>query len=105
MIKSKKYCGIKLCHLIRKTCNGSTIVIIEDVIGNLVEALCSMFFIRGNDYSGLPKCRKSSKHRCAVLLEALFDMTNDRLRSACIDELINCEKERKIKEGGCGSLE
>ena len=61
----------------------------EDVIGNLIEALYSMFLIRGDDYSGLSKNLEASNHRCAVLLEALFDITNDRLRDAYIDKLSN----------------
>ena len=94
MIKSKKYCVIKLCYLIRKTCNGFTGVIREDVIGNLIEAICIMFFIRGDDYSGLPKSLEASNHVHAVLLEELFDITNDRLLDAYVDKLINRGQEK-----------
>ena len=65
----------------------------ENVIGNLVEALYIMFFIRGDDYSGLPKHLEASNHRCTVLLEVLFDITNVRLRDAYVDELSNCGQE------------
>ena len=51
----------------------------EDVIINLVETLYNMFFICSDDYLGLPKFLEASKHRRAVLLEAPFDMTNDRI--------------------------
>ena len=59
----------------------------EDVIGNLVETLCSMFFILDEDYSGLPKYLEASNHIHAVLLEELFDITNERLRDGYVDEL------------------
>ena len=58
----------------------------EDVIGKLVEDLCSMFFICGDDYSGIPKHLDASNHRYTVLLEDIFDTTNDRLRDAHVDE-------------------
>ena len=40
---------MKSCHLIKKVCNGSSGVIVEDVVGNIVEAMHNMFFVKGED--------------------------------------------------------
>ena len=68
----------------------------EDVIGNLIEALYSMFFILSDDYSGMLKCLEASNHRCAVLLEALFGMTNCRFRYFYVHELRNRGQEKSV---------
>ena len=55
MLKTKRYCAIKLLDLVRKMCNGSTCVIVDDVIGNLIESLCNVVLIRGDDFKSLPR--------------------------------------------------
>ena len=37
--KTKRYCAMKLCQLVRNICNGSDNVEVEDVIGNILESL------------------------------------------------------------------
>ena len=65
----------------------------EDAPGNLLEALYSMFFIRGDDYLGIPKYLEVSDHQHEVLKEVLFDATNEMLRDACIYDLRNREQD------------
>ena len=49
-----------------------------------------MFFIRGDDYSELTTYLEELH---AVLKEALFDIANETLRDACVDELRNREQD------------
>ena len=43
MVKKSRFCAIKLHGLVKKICNGSIVVIVEDVIGNAIEALFNFF--------------------------------------------------------------
>ena len=56
MISSKIFNAMELHGLIRKIYNGSDSVITEDVVGNIIEALCNFSLIRGE------KCDKFYKH-------------------------------------------
>ena len=76
---------MKLHHLVKKKCNRSTGVVVEDMLGNLADSLCNMLPIRGNDYAGLPNHLEALDCRSAVLKEALFDIANKRIRYACIE--------------------
>ena len=37
MIKSRRHCAIDIHKIIRKNCNGSACVVVEDVIGTMFE--------------------------------------------------------------------
>ena len=63
-------------------------------MGNFLEALYIMLFIRGNERPGILKHLEASNNRHAVLVEMLFDVANERLWDACIDELSNFMQER-----------
>ena len=55
MVKAKRYCSMKLLDLVKKICNGSTYVIVDDVVGNLIESLYNVMLIRGDDFNSLPR--------------------------------------------------
>ena len=55
MVRNKGFCVMKLHHLIKKVCNGSSGLMVEDVVGNMMEAMCSMIFVKGEDNTCLPK--------------------------------------------------
>ena len=48
MAKKNRFCTMKLHNLARKNCNVSTIVVKEDVIGNLIEDLFNFALIKGD---------------------------------------------------------
>ena len=62
-------------------------MVVEDVVGNMLESLCNVFLIRGDDYSTLPKYHEAAQHRFEVLEEAGFDMTSPKFRDDCMNEL------------------
>ena len=90
MTKRKRHYIMKSHHIMKNLCNGSTGVSVEDVMGNLLEALYSMIFIRGDECPEIPNCLEASNHRHVVLVETWLDVANKKLRDACIDELSNC---------------
>ena len=89
MVQSNRYCAMKLYSLVKRNCNGSTYVMVDDVMGNLIEALYSVLLIRGDEYPNLPKYLEASDHKFVVLREALFDIANEELRDAYMTELDN----------------
>ena len=50
MVKKNILCTIKLHNLVRKDCNILTVVVVEDIIGNLIEALFNFSLSRGEDF-------------------------------------------------------
>ena len=42
-------------------------VLVEDVVGNMMEAMCSMLFMKGDDYPRLHKCLEVSDQKYEVL--------------------------------------
>ena len=55
MVKTCKHDAMKLCSLLKKSCNGSTPVLGDDALGNAVEVLCSYLHFRGNEHDSLSK--------------------------------------------------
>ena len=49
MLKKNTLCAIKLQNVLRNDWNGSTVVVVEDIIGNLIEALFNFVLIRGEE--------------------------------------------------------
>ena len=82
---------MKLCQMIRKNCNGSSCEVADDVIGTMLESMCSMMMIRGDEHDALPKCLEATENRHQVAKESNLDTTNDRLRDTCMTELENRE--------------
>ena len=46
---------MKLHQLVRKNCNGSTYMVVDDVIGNFLEVMYNVLLIRGDNFKSLPK--------------------------------------------------
>ena len=90
MCNTKRHCAINLHNLVKKICNDSTYVVVDDVVGNMLESLHSVFLIRGDDHTSLPKCLEVSQHRFEVLEESGFNMVSPIFRDACMDDLNNC---------------
>ena len=89
MIKTKRYCAMQLLGLVRKICNGSTYVVVDDVVGSLIESLHNALLIRGDDFNSLPKYLEVSEHRYAVLDGAGFEIANAKFRDSYMEEQIN----------------
>jgi len=88
MVSQERFDSKTLHRLIRKICNGSTSVVGEDVLGNLMESLYSFLMIRGDDYDSLPKYLEVLEHRYCIPKESVFDVVTDSLRDAYLDELL-----------------
>ena len=89
MDKSKRNFAVKLHNLVRKNCNASTYVIVDDVTGKLLESLCSFILIRGHDFSSLPKHLEVHEYRHEILREAGFEVANPKFRDDLLLELEN----------------
>ena len=88
MCKSKRYYAMKLLGLMKKVCNGSAHVVVDDVVGNLLESLFNAIWIRIYDFLSLPKYMEASDHRYSVLEEVGFNITNKRFRDTLITKLL-----------------
>jgi len=87
MTKDRIYCTMKLYSLARKISNGSANVVVEDMLGSMLESMYSMMMIRGDEYETLPKYLEATEHRFQVAKECNLDMTNEGLRDAFMNEL------------------
>ena len=65
----------------------------EDALRNLVESLCIMLLISGDDCAGTPKYLEASDHQNVVPKGEFLKMNNEKLKYACIDESRNREQE------------
>ena len=45
MVKSQQYDAIKLYQLVKQISNGSTVVVVDDVMGKLIEAMFNFLYI------------------------------------------------------------
>ena len=70
MCKTKRHCAMNLYAMVKKTCNGSTYVVVDDVVGKMLEYLHNVFLIRCNDCITLLKYHEAAQHRFKVLEEA-----------------------------------
>jgi len=61
-----------LCNLIRKVCSGSISVIIDDIIGTILEALYNYLLNRAKDHELLPKYLEASDHKFEILKSTRF---------------------------------
>ena len=89
MIKNKKHSAITLHKLIEKTCNGSTSVVREDVIGNLVESLHNYALVRGDDYESLSKHVEVSEQRYEMAKSSGLELANSKVRDRYLEELLS----------------
>lgn len=65
---------MKLHGLTRKICNGSTPIIVDDVSGNMIDTLCNLALIRGEEFDSLHKNLEDSEHRFLLLKQNLFEL-------------------------------
>ena len=66
MMSNNSFHTMILCKLVRKTHNGSTALIVDDVTGKAVEAIHSLLLVRCDAYQSLPKYLEASaqRHEC-----------------------------------------
>ena len=55
MMKNNLFNAITLHKLVRKICNGSTYVVVEDVIKNVIECMHAVMLLKRDDFNSLPK--------------------------------------------------
>ena len=90
MVKRNRFCTMKLHDLVKKVMNGSTAVVVEDVIGNMIEAMFNFMLIRAEEYEALPKYLQAFEHRFEVLTSAGFNLADEKLRDMHMNELQSC---------------
>ena len=90
-------CNVVILHkLVRKICNGSAAVMVDDVLGNMLEAMCNYMHIRGDDFPILSKYLESTKQRIEVLKESGFDIASAGIRDLCMKELESREQDSTV---------
>ena len=72
MISANRCDVMVLYQLIKRICDGSTHVIVEDVLGNLADTLHNFSLIQGEEYDTLQKHMEDSQYRFEVLKMAGF---------------------------------
>ena len=63
MIRNKGFCVMKLHHLIKEVCNGSSGVMVEDIVGNMVEAMHNR---TKTECAGARNCKHEKKKRVVL---------------------------------------
>ena len=94
--KNNVFCATKLYNLVRKNCNGSTEVVVEDVISSLIEPLLNFALIRGDDHESLPKHLQAHKKKFEVPSGGGFVVTGANLRHLNMSKLISRGKENRF---------
>ena len=89
MLKTKRYCAMKLLSLVQEIHIGSTYEVVDDAVGNLIESLCNALLIQGNNFKLLPKHLEASKHRHNALDRARFKIANVKLYGLYTKELVS----------------
>ena len=89
MVATKRNCAMKLYQLVRKNCNGSTYVVVDDVVGIFLEAMCNVILIREDDFKSLPKYLEGTAHKMKVLDESGFEVANPKFRDSLMGEFEN----------------
>ena len=82
-----------LCNLIRKVCSGLTLVVVDDVVEMVLEALHNFLLNRGDNHDSLPKYVESSDHKFQVLKATGFGFFAPGIYDSCITELRNRKQE------------
>jgi len=79
MNKSKRFNTMTLYSLIKKIYNGSTLVIVEDMIDNVLEVLYNFVLIRREEYDSLAKYLEASEHQFSLLQQVGLDLATETL--------------------------
>jgi len=61
MVEDGGYNVMILHKLVRKICNGSATVVVDDVTGNMLKAMYNFMLIKGDNYLTLAKYLEASK--------------------------------------------
>ena len=62
---------------------------VEDIVGNMMEAMHRMLFVKGDDCACLPKHLEASDQKYEMLECVCFGIANRRFRDAHMSELEN----------------
>ena len=96
IVKDDEYDVTMLYNLIRKVCSGSTSVVVEDVVGSVLEALCNFLLNHREDHESLPKYIEASDHKFEVLKAAGFTFATPKIRDSYMMELRNRKQENSV---------
>ena len=89
MVQKNRFDTIKLYQLICKNCNRFTTVVVDDVMGNLVERLHNFMLYWGEEYDSLSKYLKASENKFEILDKVEFYLVNNRLRDRYMVKLVS----------------
>ena len=76
--------------------NGSTVLVVEDFIGNLIEAPFNVALIRDNESESLPKNLQERNHNFEILSVGRFDVAGIKLRYMHVNELMRPGQENSL---------
>ena len=83
-----------LYALIKRIYNGLISIIVEDVLGNMLEALYNFVLIQGEEYDSLAKYLEVSNHQFTLLKQTGFKMATESLRDKYMKELMKRRQEK-----------
>ena len=93
MVETDQCDVIILRNLIQKVCSGSAAVVVDDVLGTILEALCNFLLNHGDDHDSLPKYLEASDHKFEVLQSTGFSFTTSEIRDNYLVGLRNRRQE------------
>lgn len=84
-----RYDDMVLCELVRNISNGSAMVEGEDVMGNMLEALCGYLLVRGENRKTFPGYLEASQHRHDILEQSGLRTATAEMRYQCAEKLMS----------------
>ena len=90
IVQEDGYGMIVLYKLVKKICNGSSYIVVNNMLGNVLEAMYNFIFIKDDKYLLLVKYLEIAKQQFDVLKESGFNMASKELRDAYIAEIKSC---------------
>ena len=87
-MKLKKFNSITLYDLIKKIYSGLIVVVVDNILENLIEAIYRFLIIRGKDYNSLEKYTEVLDYYFNLLKQTEFDIGIPDLRNTYIKELL-----------------
>ena len=82
--------------MIKKVWSGSTSVIVDDIVDNILEALFNYLCNQDEDHKSLLKFMESSDHKFEVLKVIGFTFTIEEICESYLMELRNQKQENSV---------
>ena len=95
-MKDNLFNTITLHKLIRKICNGSTYVVVEDVIRNAMECMHVVMLLKGDDFDSLPKYLEAAQQKYKCFEQTECEFATEQIRDKYLEELLKHREDNTL---------